>query len=46
MLSIDPVDRLSSANTSSPRVEQRLGEMGSDESRAAGYQDTHSNAEC
>ena len=41
MLSIEPVDRLSRTSTSWPRVEQRLGQMGSDESGSAGDQRSH-----
>ena len=41
MLSMEPVDRLSSTKTSSPAIEQRFGQMRSDETGAAGNEHTH-----
>ena len=41
MLRIEPVDRLSMMSTSCPSFEQRLGEMRSDETCAAGDQRSH-----
>ena len=41
MLSIEPVDRSSSAKTSWPLVEQRFGQVRADEAGSARDQDSH-----